>query len=82
MAIMVATKNKPGAIVDLIKPFASRKVSLTKLESRPSRIGMWEYVFFIDVEGHQTKKSVKAALNIIESKYLQYIYDLNQEIYH
>ncbi len=67
-SIVVATKNKPGAIAELVAPFAKNKVSMTKLESRPAKIGMWEYVFFIDIEGHQTNKSVKAALNVIESK--------------
>jgi len=67
-SIVVATKNKPGAIAELVAPFAKNKVSMTKLESRPSKIGMWEYVFFIDIEGHQTHKSVKAALATIESK--------------
>ena len=67
-SIVVATKNKPGAIAELVAPFAKNKVSMTKLESRPAKIGMWEYVFFIDIEGHQTNKSVKAALSIIESK--------------
>jgi len=67
-SIVVATKNKPGAIAELVAPFAKNKVSMTKLESRPSKIGMWEYVFFIDIEGHQTQKSVKAALGVIESK--------------
>ena len=67
-SIVVATKNKPGAIVDLIQPFASRKVSLTKLESRPSKIGMWEYVFFIDVEGHRDNSKVKLCLKDIEKK--------------
>ena len=67
-SIVVATKNKPGAIAELVAPFAKNKVSMTKLESRPAKIGMWEYVFFIDIEGHQTKNSVKAALKIIESK--------------
>jgi chorismate mutase/prephenate dehydratase len=67
-SIVVATKNKPGAIVDLIQPFASRKVSLTKLESRPSRIGMWEYVFFIDIEGHRDDSKIKLCLKDIEKK--------------
>jgi len=67
-SIVVATKNKPGAIAELVAPFAKNKVSMTKLESRPSKIGMWEYVFFIDIEGHQTHKSVKSALDTIESK--------------
>ena len=67
-SIVVATKNKPGAIAELVAPFAKNKVSMTKLESRPSKIGMWEYVFFIDIEGHQTHKSVKSALDTIASK--------------
>jgi len=67
-SIVVTTKNKPGAIVDLIQPFASRQVSLTKLESRPSKIGMWEYVFFIDVEGHKNNPKVKLSLADLEKK--------------
>ncbi|MBT3826897.1 MAG: prephenate dehydratase [Nitrosomonadales bacterium] len=67
-SIVVTTKNKPGAIVDLIQPFASRRVSLTKLESRPSKIGMWEYVFFIDVEGHKNNPKVKLSLADLEKK--------------
>ena len=67
-SIVLATKNRPGAIAELVAPFAKNKVSMTKLESRPAKIGMWEYVFFIDIEGHQTKNSVKTALKIIESK--------------
>ena len=56
-SIVVATKNKPGAIAELVAPFAKNKVSMTKLESRPSKIGMWEYVFFIDIEGIKLTKS-------------------------
>ena len=67
-SIVVATKNKPGAIAQLVSPFAEHKVSMTKLESRPAKIGMWEYVFFIDVEGHQTDKSISFAIKKIESK--------------
>ncbi len=39
---------------------------MTKLESRPSKIGMWEYVFFIDVEGHQSDKNVSISLQQVE----------------
>ena len=65
-SIIVATKNRPGAIADLVAPFSKNKVSMTKLESRPSKIGMWEYVFFIDVEGHQLDKSVSSSLKQVE----------------
>ena len=67
-SIVVATKNKPGAIADLVEPFAKNKVSMTKLESRPAKIGMWEYVFFIDLEGHLKDKKVKISLEQIESR--------------
>jgi chorismate mutase/prephenate dehydratase len=67
-SIVVATKNKPGAIADLVQPFAKNKVSMTKLESRPAKIGMWEYVFFIDLDGHHDDPKVKKSLAEVESK--------------
>ena len=67
-SIVVATKNKPGAIADLVEPFAKNKVSMTKLESRPAKIGMWEYVFFIDIEGHKEDANIKKSLLEVESK--------------
>ena len=65
-SIVVATKNRPGAIADLIAPFSKNKVSMTKLESRPSKMGLWEYVFFIDIEGHMNDKKVSNALKEVE----------------
>jgi chorismate mutase/prephenate dehydratase len=67
-SIVVATKNKPGAIADLVAPFAKYKVSMTKLESRPAKVGMWEYVFFIDILGHQNEPKIKKSLLDLESK--------------
>ena len=67
-SFVVATKNKPGAIADLVAPLAKHKVSMTKLESRPAKFGIWEYVFFIDIEGHQETPKVKKALEEIEKK--------------
>jgi chorismate mutase/prephenate dehydratase len=67
-SIIVAAKNQPGAIASMIEPFAKNKVSMTKLESRPSKTGLWEYVFFIDVEGHMTDSKVADSLKEIESK--------------
>ncbi len=61
-SLVMATTNRPGAVHDLLTPFANNNVSLTKLESRPSRAGMWEYVFYVDIEGHQTDAKVAAAL--------------------
>ena len=65
-SIVVATKNRPGAIAELVAPFSKNKVSMTKLESRPAKMGLWEYVFFVDIEGHQSDKKVSAALKEVE----------------
>ena len=61
-SLAISTKNKPGAMVDLLEPLSRHGVSMTKLESRPSKQGLWDYVFYIDIEGHQTDEKVKAAL--------------------
>lgn len=61
-SLAVSTKNKPGAMVDFLEPLSRHGVSMTKLESRPSKAGLWDYVFYIDIEGHQTDSSVQAAL--------------------
>lgn len=67
-SLLMATQNRPGAMFDLIEPLARHGVSMTKLESRPSRTGLWEYVFFVDVEGHQQNDHVLAALNELRHK--------------
>jgi chorismate mutase/prephenate dehydratase len=61
-SLALSTRNKPGAMVDLLEPLSRHGVSMTKLESRPSKQGLWDYVFFIDIEGHQTDDKVQAAL--------------------
>jgi chorismate mutase / prephenate dehydratase len=61
-SIVMTTQNKPGAMLDLLEPLSRHGVSMTKFESRPSKQGLWDYVFFVDIEGHQTGAKVKAAL--------------------
>ena len=65
-SILVTTTNKPGALYKLLKPIADRNLGMSKIESRPSRRGVWEYVFFIDIEGHKDDPEVSAALADIE----------------
>lgn len=67
-SLVLATKNVPGAMVELLTPLAEHQVSMTKLESRPSRMGMWEYVFFMDIEGHHQDVSVASALAELQQK--------------
>ncbi|BBE50784.1 P-protein [Ferriphaselus amnicola] len=61
-SLVISAANRPGAVHDLLTPLAHHGVSMTKLESRPARSGLWEYVFFVDIEGHQQDTKVAAAL--------------------
>ncbi len=61
-SLVMAAPNKPGAMHDLLGPFARNGVSMSKLESRPSGAGLWEYVFYVDVEGHQQDAGVAHAI--------------------
>ena len=61
-SLVMSTRNVPGAIHELLTPLANNRVSMTRLESRPSRTGLWEYVFFLDMEGHQNEGHVARAL--------------------
>lgn len=61
-SLAVHVRNKPGSLVSFIEPFARLAVGLSKLESRPARGGTWEYVFFVDLEGHHRDAKVAEAL--------------------
>jgi chorismate mutase / prephenate dehydratase len=61
-SILVSVHNRPGALFGLLQPIAQNGISMTRIESRPSRQGMWQYVFYIDLEGHQEDAPVAAAL--------------------
>ena len=61
-SIVVAMRNQPGALHDLLEPFHRHKIDLTRIETRPSRTGVWNYVFFIDFKGHRDEPSVAAVL--------------------
>ena len=66
-ALVISTKDEPGALHNLIQSFAKRDIGLTRVESRPSRKKAWEYVFFIDILGHRDDEAVKEALVEIEA---------------
>lgn len=61
-SLVMTAHNRPGAVHDLISPFAAHGVSMTRLESRPARTGQWEYYFYVDIEGHQNDERVAKAL--------------------
>lgn len=61
-SMVLSAANRPGAVHDLLTSLAKHGVSMTKFESRPSRSGLWEYVFYVDIEGHQADIHVAKAL--------------------
>ncbi|MDK2126000.1 prephenate dehydratase [Parachitinimonas caeni] len=67
-SIVMSAQNKPGAVHTLLSPLAENGVSMTKFESRPSRTGLWEYVFFVDVEGHADEAGVMRTLDQLRDK--------------
>ena len=70
-SLVMSAENKPGAVHALLSPLAQNRVSMTRIESRPSRAmrsALWEYLFFIDVEGHQKDERVAAALDELRRK--------------
>lgn len=60
--ILAAVKHEPGALYRILLPFADADVNMTNIGSRPSRKKAWEYVFFVDLEGHVDESPIKEAL--------------------
>jgi chorismate mutase / prephenate dehydratase len=69
-SVVASVENKPGAVHALLTPLAEHRVSMSRIESRPSRAksAMWEYVFFIDLEGHQKDPAVSRALESLRAR--------------
>ena len=61
-SLLIYTDNRPGALYAILEPIARNGLSMSRIESRPSRQGMWNYVFFIDIEGHTENENVARAL--------------------
>lgn len=65
-SLLVAAKDQPGALFHILKPLSECGVSMTRIESRPSKLGKWDYVFFIDVDGHKDQENLSQALRQLE----------------
>lgn len=61
-SVLVFIKDQPGALFNVLSPFARHGISMNRIESRPSHQAKWEYGFFIDLDGHIENESMKAAL--------------------
>ena len=67
-SVLIYLKDYPGALYDVLGEFAQREINLTKIESRPSKRALGDYMFHIDCEGHIEEEKVKETLRGVESK--------------
>ncbi|GAB3251103.1 bifunctional chorismate mutase/prephenate dehydratase [Chitinimonas naiadis] len=67
-SLVMSAQNRAGAVHQLLSPLAEHGVSMTKFESRPSRAGLWEYVFFVDIEGHAHAPQVAQMLDALRDR--------------
>jgi len=65
-SLVVSTGNQPGALHKILEPFAKFGIGMVHIESRPSRQGLWDYVFFIDIEGHSEDNVIAQALDTVK----------------
>jgi len=66
-SLLLSSRHAAGALQGLLYPLSKHNVSMTRIESRPSRRGKWDYVFFVDIEGHRDDDNVAAALRDLEN---------------
>ena len=67
-SLLLSSRNRPGALQRLLAPLAKNRINMTRIESRPSRQSMWEYVFFIDIDGHAKDRKLAKALAELEKE--------------
>jgi chorismate mutase/prephenate dehydratase len=67
-SILFSMKNEPGVLYSILQPFAAHRLNLTKIESRPTKRRPWEYVNFVDFEGHRDTDLVRAVLAEVKGR--------------
>ena len=65
-SLLLSASDRPGLLYQLLAPLAENGVSMTRIESRPSKQGKWDYVFFIDVDGHADQEPLATALRQLQ----------------
>ncbi|MCP3178016.1 MAG: prephenate dehydratase [Desulfuromonadales bacterium] len=71
-SIMFSVKDEPGILYRMLEPFSTRKINLSKIESRPLKKKAWEYIFFLDIEGHLEDDRVREAVEDLR-QYCQFL---------
>ena len=65
-SVVFSVKDQAGALYEMLKPFARMHVNLTKIESRPSKKKAWQYIFYVDIDGHTESKNIWQALEALK----------------
>jgi chorismate mutase/prephenate dehydratase len=68
LLMSIAHTDAPGALFRLLEPFARHAISLSRIESRPSRRRKWDYVFFVDLDGHGEREPLATALAEVKDR--------------
>jgi chorismate mutase/prephenate dehydratase len=64
--LLISAKNRSGALYHLLQPLKEHGLNMTRIESRPSKDSIWEYLFFMDIDGHADNENVQAAFAELE----------------
>jgi chorismate mutase/prephenate dehydratase len=67
-SVLFSTQHRPGALHAALEPFAKAGINLLRIESHPARDRMWQYLFFVDFEGHPDEKTVKPCLKALRRR--------------
>ena len=67
-SLLLSCRNEAGGLHQLLSPLAEYQINMTRIESRPSRRGIWEYVFFVDVQGHREDEPLAKALEALHRR--------------
>jgi chorismate mutase/prephenate dehydratase len=66
--LLLAGHEGPGLLYTLLEPLAKHRINMNRIESRPSRLGNWKYVFFVDVDGHAEEEPLQSALQALAER--------------
>lgn len=69
-SLILETNNVPGALYNALGVFAKRHINLTKIESRPIKRKVWDYIFYVDVDGHEKEPLIKEAVEELKKRAL------------
>lgn len=67
-SILFTITDRPGGLYEILKEFALRNVNLTRIESRPAKRNLGDYVFFVDLEGHREEPEVRECLEVVQDQ--------------